>query len=155
MFDAPIEDWYVWLGVAAISVAVLAVAVSLPSAAPPKATAVADAVDRVATSPPGSTATHSIRAEAMKLDQTRVSLRGAGGTTHAAIAYGPTVPVQTGDRLATVLTGTDPETVFETPAVLDRAAERAQDRTPTWQPAPETIRIRRVNWEGVDVVLVG
>ena len=32
MFDAPLEDWYVWLGVAAVSVAVLAVAVIVLSA---------------------------------------------------------------------------------------------------------------------------
>lgn len=155
MFDAPFEDWYVWLGVAAVSVAVLGVALALPTAAPPKAAAVADAVDRVAASPPGSTTTTRVRADAIRIDRRRISLRGAGGTAHAVVAFGPVTPATADDAIADVLRGERPASAFDSPAAFADAAASARNRSVTWRPAPETIRVRHVSWEGVDVVLVG
>lgn len=155
MFDAPIENWYVWLGVAAVSVAVLGVAVGLPSAAPPKAAAVADAVDRVATSPPGSTGSHEFRAEEIRIDRARIGLRGPGGTTHAEVAFGPMTPAMSDGRLEAVLDGRHPEEVFQSSADFATVTEEVTGRSVTWKRAPDTLEVRRVSWEGVDVLLVG
>lgn len=155
MFDAPIEDWYVWLGVTAVSVAVLGVAVGLPTVGPPATTAVADTIDRVATSPPGSTASYDLRAEEIRIDRRRIGLRGDGGTTHAEIAFGPTTPAMADERLLDVLDGRPPRSVFESPAEFSNATARARDGTAVWRPAPETLDVRRVSWEGTDVLLVG
>lgn len=38
MFEVPVDALYAWLGVAAVSVAVLGVVVALPTTAPPDAT---------------------------------------------------------------------------------------------------------------------
>lgn len=155
MFDAPLEDWYVWVGVAAVSLAVLGVAVSLPSAAPPKAAAVADAIDRVATSPTGSTGVHEIRAEEIKLDRTRVSLRDDGGTAHAEVAFGPVTPAGNDERLEAVLAGERPRDVFESPEHFAVTAKESRTEAGGWRAAPQTLEIRRVSWEGIDVLLVG
>ena len=155
MFDAPIEDWYVWLGVATVSVAVLGVAVGLPTAAPPEASAVADTVDRVAASPTGSMATVNVRASTVRIDRARIGLSGEGGTTHAAIAFGPMTPASTDVRLERVAAGDHPRDVFDSPSAFADAAATARNRSTSWRPAPETLTVRRVSWEGVDVLLVG
>lgn len=155
MFDAPIEDWYVWLGVAAVSVAVLGVAIGLPSATPPRATAAADAIDRVAASPAGATGSHSLRAQEIKLDSKRVSLRGRGGTAHAEVAFGPVTPARANNRLQRVLAGTPPAAVFASREEFATAVSAARERRPTWRPVPSSLEIRRVSWEGEDVLLVG
>lgn len=155
MFDAPFEDWYVWLGVSVVSVAVLGVVLAFPTAAPPKAAAVADAVDRVSASPPGSTTTTPVRAEAIRIDRRRISLRGAGGTAHATVAFGPVTPASADARLADVLGGELPTDAFDSPTAFADTVASARNRTAEWRPAPQTLRIRRVSWEEVDVVLVG
>lgn len=155
MFDAPIEDWYVWLGVATVSVAVLGVVVGFPASAPPRAAAVADAVDRVATSPDGATATYEVRAEAIEIDRRRIRLRGDGGTARASVAFGPMTPAAGDERLKRVLAGERPGSVFDSPDAFGDAAANARDRSAEWRTAPQTLRVRRVSWEGIDVVLVG
>lgn len=155
MFDPPVEDWYVWLGVSAVSVAVLGVVLGFPAAAPPKATALADAVDRVAASPPGSTTEYRVRAEAINVDRRRIGLRGEGGTTRATVAFGPVTPAHGDRRLAAVIGGEHPSDAFDSPTAFADAAASARNRSATWRPAPRTIRVRRVTWEGVDVLLVG
>jgi hypothetical protein len=155
MFDAPIDAWYVWLGVSVVSLATFGVAVGLPSAAPPPATAVADAIDEVATSPPGSTDTHKIDADELWLDRRQVGLRGPGGTAHASVVFGPITPAVTDDRLERVLQGASPSATFDSPVAFDRSTTEARQDATDWRPAPERLVIRRVTWEGTDVVLVG
>lgn len=155
MFDAPVDAWYLWLGVAATSVVVLGVAVALPTATSPDAVAAADAVDAVAASPHEARVQRPLRADEMKLGPYRLALRGAGGTAHASFAYGPVTPVRRGTRLEAVLDGRPPERVFETPEAFRRAIVAARSRTPEWHPTGGTVTARRVSWEGVDATLVG
>ena len=154
MFELALDSWYAWLGVAAASVVVFGVALGLPSAAPPAAAPVADAVDEVATSPYEAQTTVDVRAAAYRLDSHRISLRTDGGRSHATFAYGPVTPAHS-DALERVLDGGPPSTVFDSQGAFDRAVERAQDKEGEWRPAPETLTVRRVTWGDVDATLVG
>lgn len=156
MLGTPTDAWYVWLGLATVSVALLGTATGLPTAAPPEAGPVARTVDAVASSPHPSTASHPLAATAVRVDPAGVALRTDGGTAREPLAYGPVTPVAPdATRLRAVLTGDPPARVFDSPdALADRgAAARQQD--PTWRPAPDRLLVRRVSWEGVHVTLVG
>ena len=155
MFDAPVETLYVWLGVATVSVVALGVAIGLPTATPPDATAVARAVDAVAVGPSGSLSTHALRAERIRLSPRRVGLAGSAGRAHATFAYGPVTPADEGGRLAQVLVGRRPSAVFGSPVAFADALRAARDRDGDWRPAPDRLVVRRVAWEGVNATLVG
>lgn len=156
MFDVPLDAWYTWLGLATVSIALVGVAGSLPIAPPPDAAAVADTVDRVGSASYPTTAEHPLgpAVDAVRLGAARIGLRGDQGAAHAAFAFGPVTPVSADGPLERVLLGTPPSRVFDSPAAFDRAAERARSATPRWGPA-QGLTIRRVIWEGVDVILVG
>jgi len=154
MFDVPVDTVYLWLGVAAFSVAVLGVILAVPTTAPPDATRVADAVDRVAVEPAGAQRTMQIDATEIRLGPRQISLRNEGGSATASVTHGPITPAVDDDQLELVLYGRPPNIVFESPAAFERAVEAAQTRT-EWQPAPAQVEIRRVDWGGTDVTLVG
>ncbi|WP_335999875.1 DUF7283 family protein [Halorientalis halophila] len=155
MFDAPVDTWYLWLGVATASAVAFGVAISLPSTVPPDAERAAATVDAVATSPHNATGEHALDATAVKLGSRRLAFRNEGGTTHASVAYGPVTPVRTGTDLAAVLRGTPPAVVFENASALATAAESARNRTRTWRETDGRLVVRRLSWEGIDVTLVG
>lgn len=157
MFDVPVDVWYLWVGAAAASLALLGTAVGLPTAPPPDAAAVADTVDSVAASPYSAVGEHPLTADSIRLGPRTVALGagGAGGATaRARFAYGPVVPVRDGP-LRPVLTGTSPAREFETSAAFGRAVAAARDRDPAWRPAPDQLLVRHVTWGGIDVTLVG
>lgn len=154
MFDAPADTWYLWLGVAAASVAAFGVAAALPATAPPDAQRSADTVDSVAASPYEATGRHPLDATAVRLWPNRLALRTESGTTHATFEYGPVTPVTAGTPLGSVLRGVPPNRKFDDPSALRAAAAAARDRNRTWESA-EALLVRRVTWEGVDVTLVG
>lgn len=154
MFDAPVETWYLWVGLALVSVAALSIAASLPRAPPPNALSVAETVDAVAASSHAATATHPLDADAVRLGPYRVWLRNGGATSHATFALGPVTPVRKGTPLWDVLCGTPPGEAFDSPMAFRRATAKARDRDPEWRSLAE-LRVRSVSWEGVDVTLVG
>jgi hypothetical protein len=154
MFDAPVDAWYVWIGVALASTAAVGIAASLPRAPPPDAAGVADTVDSVAATDRSATAGHPLAAERVKIGPYRVWLRNGSATGHATFAYGPVTPVRRDTALWDVLRGTPPETAFGSPAAFSRAVAAARDRTPRWRSTDE-LTVRTVSWEGVDVTLVG
>jgi hypothetical protein len=156
VFGLPIDSWYVWVGLAAASAALVGVAVELPTAAPPDAAAVASTVDGVAASPYDAVGEHLIRADAVCLSARRISLRREGELARAEFAFGPVVPVPPGESpLRGVLYGDSPAERFDSRAAFEAAVERARTRDPDWQPAPDRLIVRRVSWRGVDVTLVG
>jgi hypothetical protein len=155
MFDAPVDTWYLWIGVATTSALALGVAVALPSTVPPDATGVANTVDAVASSPHEATGEHSLDAAAIKLGPHRVGLRNDGGTAHGAFAYGPVTPVREDSPLAPVLTGTPPAQAFANASQFRTATATARNRTRQWERIDGKLIVRRVTWEGVDVTLVG
>ena len=154
MFDAPVETWYLWAGLATVSVVALGLAASLPRTPPPDAQGVAQSVDTVAASDRSAAAVHPSLAEAVRIGPYRIWLRSDGATSDATFAYGPVTPVKRGTLLWDVLHGTPPEEVFDSSAAFRRAAAEARDRKPEWQSRADVIA-RKVSWEGVDVTLVG
>lgn len=155
MFDVPLDAWYVWVGLAVASGSVFGIASAIPAAAPPAATEAAETVDSVAASRYAAVGDHPVpNADAVRLGAESLSLRGAGGTTHARFRYGPVTPVRESERLSDVLEGVPPESRFDSPTAFEQAASAARSGDPTWRET-DRITVRRVSWEGVDVVLVG
>ena len=155
MFEVPLDAWYVWIGLAVVSSTTLGVVGLLPSAPPPDASGSARTVDSVAASDHAAVGRHPLsNAEAVRLGADSISLRGAGGTAHAAFGYGPVTPVVGDPKLDAVLRGKPPTRVFETFDAFERRAARARRDAPQWRGASELV-VRRVNSGGSDVVLAG
>lgn len=154
MFDAPIDAWYVWLGLAVASVAVFGVVTSLPTAPPPDAPGVAETVDRVATADYDTTAVHAVDATEVRLGPRRIGLGNDAGTTHATLAY-PVVPTRPGTSLGRILRGTPPADAFPSPAAFDHAVTAAEERPPRWRPAGDALVVRHLSWHGREITLVG
>ncbi len=154
MLDPPIDTWYVWLGLGVVSVSVAGLAFALPTTAPPTATPVADAVDSVASSPHDARTTVDVSADQFRIRPNSVALRLDGGTAHAELAFGPVTPVADG-KLRRVLDGKQPDTVFSNRSAFETAVQTAQNRTVTWQEAPDRLIVTRVTWGDVDATLVG
>ncbi len=155
MFDTPVDAWYVWVGLAVASGAALAVATAIPAAAPPDATGAANTVDRVAASQHPTVAEHPLPgAEALRMSEDTLGLRGPGGTAHATIGHGPVTPAVSDHRLGRVLEGDPPERHFDSPEAFGRVATAARAAEPVWEPI-DRLTVRRVTWEDVDVVLAG
>jgi hypothetical protein len=155
MFDAPVDAWYVWVGLAVASLALFGTAGSLPSTAPPDAAGAADTVERVAVASHETTAEHPVSADAIRLGPHRLALRNDGGTSHAAFAFGPVTPVADGSKLDAVLHGTPTDVVFDSRGGFQQAVVDARTRDPVWHPTDRSLVVRRVSWEGYDVTLVG
>ena len=154
MFDVPIDAWYLWVGLAAASVLVLGVVLSLPTTPAPDAAGAADAVDTAAASAYDDVIQRPLPADRVKLGPNRISLRDGDATAHASFAYGPVTPVSEGTLLWEVVRGASPAHVFDSPRAFRRAAASARDESPDWRESDGTLRIKRISWEGVDVTLV-
>lgn len=156
VLGTPADTWYVWLGLASVSLALFGTATGLPTAAPPDPAPAARTVDAAASTPYPSTAEHPLDATALRVDTAGIALRTDGGTVREPFAYGPVTPVPPdATDLRALLTGARPARVFDTPAALAARAARARQRAPEWRPAPDQLVVRHVTWEGVDVTLVG
>lgn len=153
MFETHVDALYLWVGLSAVSVAVLGVVAALPATAPPDATAAASTIDEVATSPPGSVERRRLIADEWALAAGALRLRNEGGTAQTRLTQDAITADS--DRLRAVLTGARPASVYESPADFRADLDRVQARTAAWQPAPERLTIRHVAWGGVDVTLVG
>lgn len=155
MLGLPADAWYVWLGLAATSAAVLGTAVGLPTAAPPDAAPAARTVDAVATARVPSTAAQPLEAREVRVTAAGVSLRTDGGTDRAAFAEHVTPAPPDEPALRAVLTGDPAARQFDSPAALAASAAEARRADPDWRRAPDRLLVRRVSWGGVDVTLVG
>lgn len=153
MLDAPVDAWYVWVGLALFAAATVGAAAEFPTAPPPDARAAAGTVDQVAAADHDATGRHPLDADAVKLESRRLTLRDDGRTTRARF-FRPVTPVQRGAALWRVLRGTRPPDAFDEPDDLRTAAWVARDRPARWQHADQLF-VRTVTWEGIDVTLVG
>lgn len=155
MFDAPLDAWYTWLGLAATSGVAIAVVSALPAAPPPDAAGAATVVDSTAASEHPSTGSHPLSAtESIRVGTDTLSLRGPGGTEHAALGYGPITPAVEDDGLRDVLEGEPPARVFASPTTFERSLVASRTADSHWYHADRLV-VRRVSWGGVDAVLVG
>jgi hypothetical protein len=166
--EAPVDGWYVWLGVALLSVAVLAFAISLPAQPPPDATAAANAIDRVASSSHQAAASYDHDAGAIKIDTKRIVMRNDGGTSRESVAFGSLTPVHAvadedkREALEQITYGHHPASVldnysFGPRAVLEAAAaarERIDRHGAEWRPADGVLYVRRVDIGSRTLVLV-
>lgn len=154
MFETPLDGVLAWVGLALVSLAVAGIAVSLPTTVPPDAAAVARQVDEVATSDHRVAASVPLRADAVSVQGSQLSLRDDGVTAHARLVAGDVVPADS-DALGALLDGREPGAIFEDRAAFERALAAARERSGNWRPAPDRLQIRRVRWGDVDATVVG
>jgi len=155
MLDTLVDVPHVAVALGLASLAMVATVAALPTTPPPDAAAAGETIDAVAASPHPTVAAHPLTAAALRLGPETVALRNDGGTAHARLARGPVTPVGQSGPLDRVLDGVSPERVFGSPGEFAAALALARNRTPTWRPAGEELRVRNVAWEDVDATLVG
>lgn len=155
MFDVPLDAWYAWFGVAAVSVTAFGVAAAMPATPAPDAAGAADTVDAVAAGEYPATAEHGLAADELRLRPTGLEMRNDGGTARASFAFDPVTPAVHDSRLQRVLDGDPPDRVFDSVTAFQQAIIDARARKPRWQSAPDSIRVRQLHWEGIRVTLVG
>lgn len=155
VFDAPLDAWYIWLGLAVASGATLTVASGMPAASPPDAAGAARTVDATAASEYAAVGEHPLpNADEVRVGRDTLSLRGPGGTAHAPIGYGPVTPAHGDERLLAVLRGSPPFETFGSVDAFEAALADASEPATTWH-RTDRLTVRRVSWEGIDAVLVG
>lgn len=155
MFDAPIDAWYVWLGVAAASLVIAGVALSAHSTPAPATGSVADTVDATAAESYGATGVHPIRADAVRLSSHQIALERDDQTASATFEAGPVTPVTPETTLWKIVTGAPPEQVFDSPDDFQDAIEQAQAREPAWRTPTNRLVVRSLVWGDVEATLVG
>jgi hypothetical protein len=156
--EAPADAWYVWLGVAAVSVGLAGIVVGLPSGPPPDAAGLAGTIDRVAATEHTATAATDHDATEVRIGPERLTLRNDEGVAHARISFGQMVHVRAvaSEHRETLLALLDGTT-----AVDDRhrelLAEIVADHpgVPSeWYPAQGRLQVRSVAVGGQTVLLV-
>ncbi len=168
--EAPVDAWYVWIGVAAVSAALAGIAVQLPSDAPPDANEAANTIDEVAASTTQSVAAYDHGAKEVKLETDRISMRNDGGTTRSSIVFGPLTPIhavsddETRAALDRILDGEQPPDVIADSRTLDSETElldaaeaaRTEHRAggAEWRPAAGELRVRSLTLDGKRVVIL-
>lgn len=166
--ESPADAWYAWIGVAIVSVGVAGVALGLPTQPPPDATGATNAVDRVAASEYGASATFDHDADQVRIGPKQIAMRNDGGTAHESLAVGSMTPVrETGGKLRragmALLDGRHVSAVvteygFESEHALRESLEQVRIRIDrkgaTWRQASGTLRARSVRIDGETVVLV-
>ncbi|MGM0397354.1 MAG: DUF7283 family protein [Halobacteriota archaeon] len=155
MNATPADVPFVWIALLVVSASVFGVVLSVPTAPPPDADRVADAIDEVAATDHAAETVIPIDATAVRIEPTSIALRDSGGSAHASLYFGPVVPAQPDSDLAAVARGTPPDAVYATPAAFEAALDRAQTREHTWRTAGDELRVRRVQFGEVDGVIVG
>lgn len=158
--ESPMDAWYVWVGVALVSIGLAAFVVSLPSQPPPDADRVASAIDRVGASEYDAATTLDHDAETVRIGSERIAMRNDGGTSRARISFERVLPVREVDLTESERVVIDGVLAGERllPAGLEATladAVAALDTEPAeWYPATGELRARAVSVEGKRIVLV-
>ena len=160
-FEAPVDAWYVWVGVAIASVTFAGIALSLPSQPPPDAAEAANTIDEIGASSYNTSATYEHDADEVKIDVKRIGMRNEGGTEWASIAFGQMTPVRAHsnpEKGLDIVYGAEPSSVFSTPSAMQSYAETARNTAVKsggeWHQGDGKLRVRRVHWGGVSVTFV-
>lgn len=165
--EAPMDAWYVWLGVSLVSIGLASFAISIPSTPPPDAEGAASVIDRVAASDAEASATHEHDATAVRLGPERLEMRNDGGIARSRISFGTVFTLEsvansTAERRAFegFLAGTQPLNDTMADALITALAAVPNERTTghstpdAWRPADGTLRARAVTVADSRVVLV-
>jgi hypothetical protein len=155
--EAPADAWYVWVGVALVSIAAMGVALSLPAQPPPDADRMAGAVDRVAASEHGGSVAFDHEAAKIRIGAEQIAARNEGGTARATVAFARLVHVRAvserhHDALADVLAGGPVDS--EAREALRAVTADFDTTTGEWYPARGEFRARAVTVDGERIVLV-
>jgi len=167
-WEAPVDGWYVWFGVALVSIGLTTFVLGLPSQPPPDATTAANTIDRVASSSHRAAADYEHDAAAIRIDTKQLWLRNDGGTTRESVAFGSLTPVHAvaeddkREALERIIDGQHPRVVlreysFDATALLDEAEdtrERIDRQGAEWRPADGVLSVRKIDIGGETVVLV-
>lgn len=151
MLGPPIDAWYVWLGVAMVSLAVLGVAAVATPEPPSTAVAAADTIEEVSASRAPATARHPIDADRVRISEHRLVLDGEDTAT---LDHGNVTPAARNSSLRRIALGAAPTEVFDTRLAFDAAVEAAKDDGAILEPAGEELIVRKLTYGGTDVVLV-
>lgn len=168
--EAPVDAWYVWLGVALVAAGLFGVVTSLPLNPPPDANGAANTIDEVASNPYPSHARYEYDATGARIGLQEISLRNDAGTNRAIVRYGPMTPLEAIDGAANrsavsrILDGESPTEVVETMEAVENerqlraaaamARKSVESRGANWRPAKRTLRVRKVFLDEVPVLLV-
>lgn len=118
-WEAPVDAWYVWVGVSVISLAMAGFVLALPTGPPPDADGSANAIDRVSSSQYAASGTYDHDADEVKIDGATIAMRNDHGTDRATLRYGTVVPVWENARLAELARGSDFEAVYDDGGTAD------------------------------------
>ena len=156
--EAPADAWYVWLGVAAVSIGVAGIVVGLPSGPPPDTDGVAGTIDRVAATEHTATATTDHDATEVKIGPEQVALRNDDGVARARVSFGQMVHVRAvasehRETLRALLNGTTAVDDRHRDLLTEIVADR-NTATGDWYPAQGRLRVRSVAVGDVTVLLV-
>lgn len=162
-FEAPVDAWYVWLGIVFVSVVFLGLVFELPTQAPPDADGAGNVVEELATAGYAASATYEHSADEIRLDTTRIALRNDGGIDRTQIQFGTIVPVEAAENEShrTVLSRavTAKASDIRPPSTdlriaIDETVDTFEGNQMEWQPAHSPLRMRVVTVEGERFVLV-
>jgi len=156
--EAPADAWYVWLGVAAVSIGVAGIVAGLPSGPPPDADGLAGTIDHVAATEHTATAATDHDATEVKIGPERLALRNNEGVAHARISFGQMVHVravadQHRETLLALLDGTTAVDDQHRELLAELVADRDTE-TGEWYPAQGRLRVRAVAVGEQTVLLV-
>lgn len=169
-FEAPVDAWYVWIGVAIVAAGLFAVVTSLPSNPPPDANEAVNTIDEVAGNPYPADARYEHDATEVRIGVQEVSLRNDAGTNRATVRYGPMTPLDAVDGVANrsavcrILDGESPTQVVKSIDAIENgrqlrvaaatARTSVETRGANWRHADGTVRVRKVFLDGEPVVFV-
>lgn len=167
-WEAPVDGWYVWLGVALVSVWLATFALGLPSQPPPDATRAANTIDRVSSSSHQAEAAYEHDAGEIKIGTKQVWMRNDGGITQESVAFGSLTPVHAveddnrQEALERIVNGQHPRAVLEdysfgAAALLNEATdarERIDQQGAEWRPAEDVLHVRKIEIADETLVLV-
>ena len=157
-FEAPMDAWIVYIGVAIVSSTMLAIALGFTGTPAPDADAAANTIDLTSSSSVSSVAEYEHDADSFWLDRQQIVLRNEGGTSRATIAFGSMTPAYYDERLIEVLHGSSVQEEFDDSddflKIVDDAQQHSADNRPDWQSATGVLRAKKVVVNGEDVILV-
>lgn len=167
--EAVADAWYVWIGVAVVSVGIAGIVLSLPTQPPPDASGAANTAERVAASEYGTSAVTEHDATDARIGTRQISLRNDGGTDHASVAFASLTPVdraegKTRDAAEALLSGETPAQFVAEDHRFDSEVElsdafrelrlEVDQQGSHWQRTHGTLRLRSVRIAGETVVLI-
>lgn len=172
--ESPADAWYVWFGVALVSLTFVGVVASFPSEPPPDAAEAADAIDRVTASGYNASAEYEHNADRWYVANKTIVMKNDGGIARESLSYARVVPVWA-DRgpphapdgdLEAVLHGTPVSSQYDGPnpreAFRDdviQASALAESSlsdpdVPKWRIADGELVVRHVKWGEYRATLV-